>query len=71
MYSTRAGATVQCISLSLAAIDLIMPTLFHLTADSRSPWRLEPAGRAEALARHRRRHVLTYFCVLGFLSCDP
>ena len=64
-YFNRAGARTSVTSLSLAAIGLIIPTVFHLTAYS------SPAGWS-ALAEQKLSLgiavilFLTYFCVLGF-----
>jgi Ca2+:H+ antiporter len=64
-YFNRAGARTSAISLSLAAIGLIIPTLFHAAAGS-SPggWSLlaeQKLSLGIALVL-----FLTYFCVLGF-----
>jgi len=64
-YFNRAGARTSVVSLSLAAVGLIIPTVFHLTAYS------SPAGWS-ALAEQKLSLgiaivlFLTYFCVLGF-----
>ena len=64
-YFNRAGARTSVISLSLAAIGLIIPTVFHLTAySSLDGWsalveQKLSLGIAVVL-------FLTYFCVLGF-----
>ena len=61
----RTAARTSVISLSLAAIGLIIPTVFHLTAD-RSP------GGWSALMEQKLSLAiavvlfLTYFCMLGF-----
>ena len=61
----RTAARTSVISLSLAAIGLIIPTVFHLTAD-RSP------GGWSALVEQKLSLAiavvlfLTYFCMLGF-----
>jgi len=61
----RTAARTSVISLSLAAIGLIIPTVFHLTAD-RSP------GGWSALIEQKLSLAiavvlfLTYFCMLGF-----
>jgi Ca2+:H+ antiporter len=49
----RTGARTSGISLSLAAIALIIPTVFHFAAEA-SPGGLEPDRGASALVRHRR-----------------
>src|SRR5215468_4380988 len=61
----RTAARTSVISLSLAAIGLIIPTVFHVTAD-RSP------GGWSALIEQKLSLAiavvlfLTYFCMLGF-----
>ena len=61
----RAGARASTISLSLAALALIIPTVFHMTAER------TPAGWSPEM-EHRLSLAIavvlfvTYFCVLGF-----
>ena len=61
----KTGARTSAISLSLAAIALIIPTVFHMTAEH------SPAGWSPAM-EHRLSFAiavvlfLTYVCVLGF-----
>jgi Ca2+:H+ antiporter len=64
------AARTSVVSLSLAAIALIIPTVFHLTAHS-SPGEWSTAGRAEALLSHR--HCLVPYLLLRtrFLGLDP
>lgn len=64
-YFNRAGARTSAISLSLAAIGLIIPTLFHSAAGS------SPAGWSLLAEQKLSLGIalvlfLTYFCVLGF-----
>jgi len=64
-YFNRAGARTSVVSLSLAAIGLIIPTVFHLTAYS------SPAGWSALVEQKLSVGIavilfLTYFCVLGF-----
>ena len=64
-YFNRSGARTSVVSLSLAAIGLIIPTLFHLTAYS------SPAGWSPLIEQKLSLGIavvlfLTYFCVLGF-----
>ena len=61
----RTGARTSAISLSLAAIALIIPTVFHMTAER------SPAGWSPAMEHHLSLAIavvlfLTYVCVLGF-----
>jgi len=61
----RAGARTSVISLSLAAIALIIPTVFHLSAAA------SPAGWSPAVERQLSLGIaivlfLTYICVLTF-----
>ncbi|MDQ6765716.1 MAG: calcium/proton exchanger [Verrucomicrobiota bacterium] len=61
----RSGARTTIISLSLAAIGLIIPTVFHYTASN------SPAGWSPVLEQHLSLSIavvllLTYFCILGF-----
>ena len=65
----RTAATTSVISLSLAAIGLIIPTVFHRAAD-RTPGWLEPAGRAEALSGHRHRFVSYLLLHARFFALD-
>jgi Ca2+:H+ antiporter len=60
----RAGARTSTISLSLAGIALIIPTVFHLSADDTGKW-------TPALEQHLSLAIaallfVTYFCVLWF-----
>jgi Ca2+:H+ antiporter len=64
-YFNRVGARTSVVSLSLAAIGLIIPTLFHLTAHA------SPAGWSPLIEQKLSLGIavvlfLTYFCVLGF-----
>jgi Ca2+:H+ antiporter len=64
-YFNRAGARTSAISLSLAAIGLVIPTLFHVAAHS------SPAGWSPLMEQKLSLGIaivlfLTYFCVLGF-----
>jgi len=61
----KTGARTSAISLSLAAIALIIPTVFHMTAER------TPNGWSPELERQLSLGIaivlfLTYFCVLGF-----
>jgi Ca2+:H+ antiporter len=61
----RTGARTSAISLSLAAIALIIPTVFHMTAEG------SPAGWNPAVEHRLSLGIalvlfLTYLCVLGF-----
>jgi Ca2+:H+ antiporter len=64
-YFNRAGARTSVVSLSLAAIGLIIPTLFHLTAHS-SPAGWSPLAEQKLSLGIAIVLFLTYFCVLGF-----
>lgn len=59
------AARTFVISLSLAAIGLIIPTVFHLTADS-SPAGWSPLVEQKLSLAIAVALFLTYFCVLGF-----
>jgi Ca2+:H+ antiporter len=64
-YFNRAGARTSVVSLSLAAIGLLIPTVFHLAAYS------SPAGWSPLVGQKVSLGVaivlfLTYVCVLGF-----
>jgi Ca2+:H+ antiporter len=64
-YFNRGGARTSVVSLSLAAIGLIIPTIFHLVAYS------SPAGWSPLVEQKLSLGIaivlfLTYFCVLGF-----
>jgi len=61
----RTGARTTTISLSLAAIALIIPTVFHLTADA-SPGGWSPAVEQRLSLAIAVILFLTYFCVLWF-----
>ena len=63
--STAPQRRTSVISLSLAAIGLIIPTIFHRAAHSSPGW-LEPAGGAETPPGIAVVMFLTYFCMLGF-----
>jgi Ca2+:H+ antiporter len=61
----KIGAHASTISLSLAAIALIIPTVFHMTAEH------SPSGWSPAMEHRLSLAIalvlfLTYFCVLGF-----
>jgi len=61
----RTAARTSVISLSLAAIGLIIPTVFHLTADR------SPGGWSSLVEQKLSLAIavvlfLTYFCMLGF-----
>ena len=61
----RTAARTSVVSLSLAAIGLIIPTVFHLAAHS------SPAGWSPLMEQKLSLGIavvlfLTYFCVLGF-----
>jgi Ca2+:H+ antiporter len=61
----RTAARTSVISLSLAAIGLIIPTVFHLTADR------SPGGWSQLVEQKLSLAIavvlfLTYFCMLGF-----
>jgi Ca2+:H+ antiporter len=61
----KIGARASTISLSLAAIALIIPTVFHMTAEH------SPSGWSPAMEHRLSLAIalvlfLTYFCVLGF-----
>ena len=61
----RTAARTSVISLSLAAIGLIIPTVFHLAADS------SPGGWSATVEQKLSLAIavvlfLTYFCMLGF-----
>src|SRR5205085_8699597 len=61
----RTAATTSVISLSLAAIALIIPTVFHRAAH------LSPAGWSPLVEQKLSLAIavvlfLTYFCMLGF-----
>ena len=64
-YFNRAGARTSVVSLSLAAIGLLIPTVFHLAAYS------SPAGWSPLVEQKLSLGIaivlfLTYVCVLGF-----
>lgn len=61
----KTGASTSVISLSLAAIALIIPTVFHLSADA------SPTGWSPAVERQLSLGIalvlfLTYICILAF-----
>src|ERR1700736_3111767 len=60
----KTGARTSAISLSLAAIALIIPTVFHMTAE-RSPSGWTPAMERRLSLAIALVLFLTYFCVLG------
>jgi Ca2+:H+ antiporter len=64
-YFNRAGARTSVVSLSLAAIGLIIPTLFHVAAYS-SPAGWNPLVEQKLSLGIAIVLFLTYFCVLGF-----
>ena len=64
-YFNRAGALTSVISLSLAAIALIIPTLFHVAAYS-SPAGWNPLVEQKLSLGIAIVLFLTYVCVLGF-----
>ena len=64
-YFNRAGARTSVVSLSLAAIGLIIPTLFHVTAYS-SPAGWNPFVEQKLSLGIAIVLFLTYVCVLGF-----
>jgi len=61
----RTGARTSAISLSLAAIALIIPTVFHMAAD-RSPSGWSPIMEQRLSLAIALVLFVTYFCVLGF-----
>ena len=61
----RTGARTSVISLSLAAIALIIPTVFHVAAE-RSPSGWNPMMEQRLSLAIALVLFLTYFCVLGF-----
>ena len=61
----RTGARTSTISLSLAAIALIIPTVFHVTAE-RSPSGWSPIMEQRLSLAIAVVLFITYFCVLGF-----
>jgi Ca2+:H+ antiporter len=61
----RTGARTSAISLSLAAIALIIPTVFHMTAE-RAPGGWSPVAERDLSLAIAVVLFLTYFCVLGF-----
>ena len=61
----KTGARTSAISMSLAAIALIIPTVFHVTAEK------SPSGWSPEMERELSLGIaivlfITYFCVLGF-----
>ena len=66
----RTAATSSVISLSLAAIGLIIPTVFHRAAD-RTPGGWSPLVEQKLSLGIAVVMFLTYFCMLAFLSPDP
>ena len=61
----RTGARTSTISLSLAAIPLTIPTVFHVTAE-RSPSGWSPIMEQRLSLAIAVVLFITYFCVLGF-----
>ena len=61
----RTGARTSAISLSLAAIALIIPTVFHMAAE-RSPTGWSPIMEQRLSLAIALVLFLTYFCVLSF-----
>jgi Ca2+:H+ antiporter len=64
-YFNRSGARTSVVSLSLAAIGLIIPTVFHLAAYS-SPAGWNPLAEQKLSLGIAVVLFLTYCCVLGF-----
>jgi Ca2+:H+ antiporter len=64
-HFNRTAARTSVISLSLAAIGLIIPTVFHLAAD-RSPAGWSPLVEQKLSLAIAVVLFLTYFCMLGF-----
>jgi len=64
-HFTGTGARTSIVSLSLAAIALIIPTVFHLAAD-RSPAGWSPLVEQKLSLAIAVVLFLTYFCMLGF-----
>jgi Ca2+:H+ antiporter len=62
---TGSAARTSIVSLSLAAIGLIIPTVFHLTAHS-SPGGWSPLVEQKLSLAIAVVLFLTYFCLLGF-----
>jgi Ca2+:H+ antiporter len=60
------AARTSAISLSLAAIGLVIPTVFHLTAAHSSPGGWSPLVEQKLSLAIAVVLFLTYFCVLGF-----
>ena len=61
----KTGARTSTISLSLAAIALIVPTVFHMSAE-RSPAGWSPMAEQRLSLAIGLVLFVTYFCVLGF-----
>ncbi len=61
----KTGARTSTISLSLAAIALIIPTVFHMAAE-RSPGGWSPMAEQHLSLAIGLVLFVTYFCVLGF-----
>lgn len=61
----KTGARTSTISLSLAALALVVPTIFHVTAEH-SPSGWDPAVEHRLCLAIAVVLFLTYFCVLGF-----
>src|SRR4029453_1877547 len=61
----RTAASTSVISLSLAAIGLIIPTVFHLAANS-TPGSWSPLVEQKLSLAIAVVLFLTYFCMLGF-----
>jgi Ca2+:H+ antiporter len=61
----KTGARTSTISLSLAAIALIIPTVFHMAAE-RSPGGWSPMAEQRLSLAIGLVLFVTYFCVLGF-----
>jgi Ca2+:H+ antiporter len=61
----RTGARTSAVSLSLAAIALIIPTVFHMAAE-RSPSGWSPMMEQRLSLAIAVVLFITYFCVLGF-----
>jgi Ca2+:H+ antiporter len=64
-HFNRTAARTSVVSLSLAAVGLIIPTVFHLAANS-SPGGWSPLVEQELSLAIAVVLFLTYFCMLGF-----
>jgi Ca2+:H+ antiporter len=61
----KTAARTSCVSLSLAAIALVIPTVFHVTADTH-PEGWNPATEQKLSLAIAVVLLLTYACLLGF-----